>query len=93
VESSRFPTLIFAVGASATVVSFVAPLLFGLSASSRHDTAEKAGTFAADYTSLRSDYDSARTRYYVSYAVPAVVAIVTTVVVILAMPGPNRRKE
>lgn len=92
-KKSGFPTTALVIGASATVVSFVAPLIFGLDASSQMKNAEAAGPFAGNYASLKSDYEDARTRYYVSYAVPATAAIVTAVVVLLSLPSASVSRE
>jgi len=80
----RFPTVPVIVGVSATLVAGVLPVVFGLGAASKRSAAQDAGTTSADYPSLRQDYMDARTRYYVSFSLPAVIAIGSAVWIILS---------
>lgn len=86
-----FPTTWLLVGAGATLASFALPLALGLHAQAERDQATRLGAGNTGYVSASSDYMSARTAYYVSYALPASLAAATAVIVILEMGSSERR--
>ncbi|MBS2015591.1 MAG: hypothetical protein JST00_22075 [Deltaproteobacteria bacterium] len=68
------------VGAGATVVSFALPLtLYGV-ASGKQSDAEALGPGHTGYAAAKDSYESARTVYAVSYALPIAVGLTTAIV-------------
>jgi len=66
-------------------VSFALPLGLLAVAGGKRDDAEALGAGHTGYADARSSYETARTAYYVSYALPAALGL-TTAVVWLAWP-------
>lgn len=77
VTTESFPTAVVIGGASLTAVSFTLPLGLGLHASGLRSDAIVLGRGNSKYAVAKGDYESARTGYYVSYVVPAVLGAVT----------------
>jgi hypothetical protein len=71
------PTTWIWIGATATVVSCALPLVSYLVASSHKDDATALGRGNSGYADARSSFDTWRTVSYVSYALPASLALAT----------------
>lgn len=68
------------VGSVVTAASFALPLGLLAVAGGKKDDAEALGTGHTGYADARSSYESARTAYYVSYALPAALGLTTAIV-------------
>ncbi|MBI4701863.1 MAG: hypothetical protein HY744_12045 [Deltaproteobacteria bacterium] len=82
-EPARFPTLWVALGAGATVLSFALPVALGVDTAARHDAALELGPGHSGYAAALDDYESARTAYEVSFALPAVLGAATAAVAVV----------
>jgi len=71
------------VGGVATVVSLALPIALFVVADGKRDDAEALGAGHSGYPSALSSYDSARTLYLVSYALPATLALTTAGIYLL----------
>jgi len=71
------------IGAAATVVSMALPVSFYFVARGKRDDASALGTGNAAYADTRSSYQTWRTLYYGSYALPATLALATGLYVVL----------
>ncbi|MFO0618873.1 MAG: hypothetical protein U0414_40165 [Polyangiaceae bacterium] len=78
-----FPTAWVAAGAGLTIASFALPIGLGVDAGSRGNAAGALGPGHTAYADAVEEYVSARTRYYASYAVPAVLGAATLTVAIV----------
>lgn len=79
-EPSSARTTWLLVGTGATVVSLALPLtLYGV-ASGKRDDAEALGEGHSGYAEAKSSYDSAKTAYAISYALPVALGITTAIV-------------
>jgi tetratricopeptide (TPR) repeat protein len=79
-------------GTAATLAAGAAPLVLGLRAASKRDDAAHLGAGNTQYESAMNDFGSARTAYYVSYAVPAAVLAVSIVVVLVKWNGTTEER-
>jgi hypothetical protein len=87
VARSPFPTTWLLVGAGATLASFALPVALALRTQAKQDDAEQLGAGNTAYAGARDDYDSARTLYYASYALPLALATATAIVVAVKAAG------
>ncbi|MBX3187717.1 MAG: tetratricopeptide repeat protein [Labilithrix sp.] len=67
-------------GATATAISLAVPLTLFFVAGGKRDDAEQLGRGHSGYADAQSSYDTWRTVYYVSYALPATLALATAAV-------------
>jgi tetratricopeptide (TPR) repeat protein len=79
------------IGAGATLASGALPLTLFFVASSKSDSAAALGEGNTEYAAARSSYDTWRVAYYVSYALPAALAVATVISFVLQRPGGPRR--
>jgi tetratricopeptide (TPR) repeat protein len=86
-KRSTFPTTWLLVGAGATVASLALPIALAFRTQNKRDAAEQLGAGNTAYGGARDDYESARTLYYVSYALPAALAAATAIVVLIKAGG------
>lgn len=82
VDAPRFPTAWVIAGAGLTLASFAFPIGFGVDAWNRGNEAGALGIGHTRYADASAAYASARTRYYATYAVPAVLGAATLAVAI-----------
>jgi tetratricopeptide (TPR) repeat protein len=75
-------TVVWVLG-GATVVSLAAPIALYFVASGKSDDASALGAGNTGYADARATYVSWRTGYYVSYALPAALALATAAVLVL----------
>jgi len=80
---SSFPTVWVVTGAGLTAASIALPIALNARAASKREDAEKLGVGHTDYAAARDEFDSARTLYYASYAVPALLGAVTVAIAIV----------
>lgn len=71
------------IGAGATIASVALPLSLFVVASDKRDDADALGPGHRGYAEARASYESWRTAYYVSYALPAALAVTTVAFVVL----------
>lgn len=83
------PAMRVYVGAAATVASFALPTALFFVADGKRDDADALGAGHSRYADARSTYETWRTAYYVSYAVPVALAL-TTAALWLFGSGPKR---
>ncbi len=84
-ETSSFPTGWIVAGTIATAVSVVLPVSLGIATGNKHDATLMLGPGNTNYPSAVNDYSALRTGYYVSLAVPAVLAAATLTVVTIGL--------
>jgi tetratricopeptide (TPR) repeat protein len=84
-EGRRFPTLAVVLASGATVASAAVPLGLGLRASAKRSDAAAFGQGNTGYASAVGDFHDARTLYYASYSIPAVLAAVTATVAVFGI--------
>jgi hypothetical protein len=82
IEAPTFPTGWVLAGAGLTAVSFAIPIALGVDAWNQAQSAAALGRGHTGYADAVDDYESARTRYYAIYAVPAVLGAATLAVAI-----------
>jgi tetratricopeptide (TPR) repeat protein len=85
-ERRSFPTGWLAAGLALTAASTALPIALTLSAKGKRDDAIALGPGSTRYASAVDDFHRARTTAEVTWIVPAVLAVATGVVVLLAMP-------
>jgi hypothetical protein len=78
-----FPTGWVIAGAGLTAASAALPIALGLRAQGKRDSAEELGTRHKRYPEELESFRDARTLYYMSYAVPAVLAAATGTIAIV----------
>jgi hypothetical protein len=74
--------LVLLIGGGVTLASFALPVVFGVRAASLSDDAEALGAGHSGYAQRHDDFTTARTTYWVSFAVPAVLAAATATVAV-----------
>jgi tetratricopeptide (TPR) repeat protein len=84
-----FPTAWLVGGAIATAASFALPIGFAFDTKSKRDSAGAISTSDPRYPVAVGDFEDARTRYEVSYILPAALAVATAVVVVVIMKLPS----
>jgi hypothetical protein len=82
-EPRAFPTAWAIAGGVVTIAAGAAPFAFGLHAAAKRDDAARLGVGSTQYPSAVNDFTSARTVYYVSYAIPATTLALSTVFVLI----------
>jgi hypothetical protein len=92
VEAEHFPTALVLVGVGATALSFFVPMGFGIAASDKRAEAEDLGRGNSRYESAVADFESARTIYYATYVVPAVLGAATIAVTIVGAARAGHEK-
>lgn len=78
-----FPVAWVVAGAGITALSFAFPIGFGIDAWNQGNAAGALGVGHTGYEAAREEYVSARTRYYATYAVPAVLGAATATIAIV----------
>ncbi|HZO16958.1 MAG TPA: tetratricopeptide repeat protein [Polyangiaceae bacterium] len=73
----EFPTVVVIVGASLTALSFAGPIIAWHLAAEQRNEATALGVGHSQYPIASDEYESARTRYYATYAVPAGLGAIT----------------
>ena len=76
-----FPVGWLALGASLTIASAALPIGMAVHTLNKRDDAEALGTDHPDYPDALATFEDVRVGYYISFAAPAALAIVTTIVV------------
>ena len=84
-SARHFPMGWVLVSAGTTLASAALPIVLGLRASSKRDDAQQMGAGSTGYAQAVSDYGDARSLYYYSYAVPALLGAVTATIVVLGL--------
>jgi len=82
-EAAAFPTTWVLVGAGLTAASFALPIALYTLADDQRTEAELLGQGHTGYAAARDDYDSLRTGYYASYALPGAFGLATAIVAIV----------
>jgi hypothetical protein len=80
-----FPTAWLIGGAAVTLASCALPLAFALDTGSKRDDANALGTGSVGYADATKRFEDARTRYEISWAVPATFAVATAVIVVVQL--------
>jgi hypothetical protein len=85
-ERRSFPTGWLVAGTAITLASGVLPLALGIRTGDKRDAAEAIGPASSQYASAVSEFEDARTLYQLSYVVPIMLAVATTVIVLVSLP-------
>lgn len=81
-DTPTFPTAWVIAGGALTAVSFAIPIALGVDAWNEANAAAALGRGHTGYADALDAYEGARTRYYATYAVPAVLGAATIAVAI-----------
>lgn len=84
-KEGSFPTALVILGVAATAGSFALPIVLHSSASKKSTAALALGTSAKEYPDAVSSYNSARTAYYISYALPSALGALTTTLIVASL--------
>jgi hypothetical protein len=85
-KAAEFPTAWLVGGAALTAASAALPIALAIHTGNERDDAEALSVTSSHYPDAVASFEDARTAYWISYALPAAIAVATAIVVVLKMP-------
>jgi tetratricopeptide (TPR) repeat protein len=87
------PVAVVAISAAVTLASTALPVGLFLRARGLGEDAEAFPSFSPEYAAAREEFDSARTAYFVSFALPATLAALTTTLLVVDLVDASTEPE